>query len=301
MVMPDETKIAPDFCVSIDFERNSAHPERVFTAMTELIYAFQEFDNHLARTLDIKIQPVIMLEDIKTGSLKTWLSSFLKAVPDEAIGNLDWKQAVGKYLVKGKYILINWLDGKTMITDSQEIIDIQHEILEAAKETGVNNLNTYSPIHPKNLISSIGKINSAVANLNQNGDSAQFISDEGDASFNLTLKVSPENLEDLITKEKIESTSLMILKVKKPDYLGDSMWEFIYGHVIKVKVTHYQWLKDFQDRKIDVRPGDSIRALVKTTVKYGFDYSVIDTHYELVEVIEVIGNTPPGQQLSLGD
>src|SRR5688572_8991947 len=124
LLMPDNKQVNADFCIKIDFEKSSPHPERIFQAMTEMISAFQEFDVHLTKTIDVSIEPVLVLEDIESGSLKTWLSSLLKKVPDSAIENLELKQVVGHYLVKAKYIVIKWLDGKTEITDSQQIIDV---------------------------------------------------------------------------------------------------------------------------------------------------------------------------------
>jgi len=286
-----------DYCVRIDFEKKSIKPERVFRTMSDLISSFQEFDTAAASSIDSKIEPILMLEDIEVGSLRTWLSNSLKKVPDDAIKALDWKQIVGAYLVRGKYILINWLDGKTQITGPEEIIDIQAEIFDAARETGVSKLDSYAPIRPRSIIKSISKIQTAMSNL-QNPDSAEFISSYGTAKFNLDLNISPENLEQLITREKVESESTMILKVKKPDYLGDSMWEFYYDHVIDVKILDYDWLSKFQQRLIDVRPGDSIRAKVKTTISYGYDLTVIAKHYELIKVIEVIPNIQSGNQTS---
>lgn len=290
MIMPPN--LASDFCVKIDFLKNTPNPERIFTTMSSLINSFQNYDDSLARSLNVEVQPVLMLEDIEVGSLKTWLSSALKKLPDNSIENLDWKQAIGHYLVKAKYIVINWLDGKTNISDRQQIIDVQYEVIEAAKETGVEKLGTYSPLRPKTLVKTIGEINSSVAKLHK-GDSAEFISDVGSANFNLGLNLSPSNLEELITMETIESKSTMILKVKKPDYLGESMWEFYYGYVIDVKIKHFAWLEKFQQRKVDVRPGDSIRGIVNTIVKYGYDFSVVDTHYELIEVLEIIPAQSP--------
>lgn len=287
LIMPDNKPVNADFCIRIDFEKSSPNPERVFQTMTEMINAFQEFDAHLARTIDVKIEPILMLEDIESGSLKTWLSSLLKRVPDSAIENLDWKQVVGHYLVKSKHIVINWLDGKTEITDSQQIIDVQYEILEAAKETKINQMNSYAPIQPKLLVQSINDINTALKKLDKK-DKAEFISENGTANFNLNLNIAPKTLEELITKETISSESTMILKVKKPDYLGDSMWEFHYDHVIRAKILHEEWVNDFQNRKIDVRPGDAIRARVRTIVRYGYDNTIVDTHYEILKVVEII-------------
>ena len=81
----------------------------------------------------------------------------------------------------------------------------------------------------------------------------------------------------------------MILKVKKPDYLGESQWEFRHEtHPIPAKILDEKWLKDFQSRKHDVRPGDSLRAIVETEVNYDYNQEVVGTHYYVIEVKEVI-------------
>jgi len=66
------------------------------------------------------------------------------------------------------------------------------------------------------------------------------------------------------------------------------MWEFHYDHVIRAKILHEEWVNDFQNRKIDVRPGDAIRARVRTIVRYGYDNTIVDTHYEILKVDEII-------------
>lgn len=81
----------------------------------------------------------------------------------------------------------------------------------------------------------------------------------------------------------------MIPKVKKPDYLGESRWEFRHGtRPISAKIVHADWLKDFHNRKYDIRPGDSLRATVLTTVSYGYDKEVVAIHYDITEVKEII-------------
>ena len=81
----------------------------------------------------------------------------------------------------------------------------------------------------------------------------------------------------------------MILKVKKPDYLGESKWDFRHGRrSFPAKIIHKEWLENFQDREIDIRPGDSIRAMVEMTDKYDFNEELIGTDYNILQVIEVI-------------
>lgn len=286
--MENINDLKADFCIKIDFERKSGNPARVFEAMSELIKAFQLFDKDLISSIDSKIEPVMFLEDIEIGSLKTWFISVLRGAPDEAIKDLDVKKAIGLYLVKAKYILLNRLEGKTLISDSSEIQDIQYEMVQEAEKTDVKQFPNYTPIPLQKIVQNIDNINNALLNLNEN-DRASLITSFGEANFNLELNFSPESIEDLITKEKIDSVSTMILRIKKPDYLGTSMWDFRHGtRLISAKICDINWLEKFHSRKVDIRPGDSFRARVNCTVKYGYDFSVVGTSYDVLEVIEII-------------
>ena len=97
--------LSADFAIQIDFQKGEENPSRVFKCMTELIERFQEIDKDLAGSIDVKIEPVMALEEIESGSITVWLRSALDAVEDSALKNLNWKPAVGKYLVKAKYLL----------------------------------------------------------------------------------------------------------------------------------------------------------------------------------------------------
>ena len=128
------------------------------------------------------------------------------------------------------------------------------------------------------------------------GDQAKYITTEEEASFNLNFQFSPASIEDLLIKEIIDHETPMILKVKKPDYLGESMWNFRFEKkMIQAKILDVARLKDFQNRKVEVRPGDGIKANVRVSVRYGYDGEVVAMHYFLLEVLEVIRSKSPGQ------
>lgn len=231
------------FCIQIDYEKNTPNPSRVFRTMTDLIETFQSIDNDLIKCIDSKIESVLILEDIEIGSIKTYISNVLKAVDDDAIKNLDWKPAVGKYLVKAKYLIVDLLDDKIKITDKREIDLTRKKILELAEETEIKKFPYYTPIDSADLIDGIDRINKSLKSLDKR-DKAKFITKEDTASFNLELEFAPKQIEDLLTKETLESKSVMILKVKKPDYLGDSKWDFkYYSHSIQVKILDLDWIK----------------------------------------------------------
>lgn len=291
-------EIKSDFTLKIDFDKHSENPSRVFDAMSGLIKSFEKFDRDLIKSIDTKIEPVLFLEDVETGSLKTILVSILRGIPDEAIKSLDWKKLIGDYLLKAKYIVLQKLEGRKEINDVNFIKDIQQEIFEQAENTDVKLFPSYSPISPQNLVNNIDNINKALEPLNSK-DRATIISSFGKATFNIGLSFNTDDIDELLTKETHESESTMILKVKRPDYLGTSMWDFKHGNKsISAKITDLDWLDNFQKRKVDIRPGDSLRARVVTKIKYGYEFEYLGQSYVVVKIEEVI-RFVKGRQISL--
>ncbi len=68
-----------DFGIEINFQPGSDAPARVFKAMTALIETFESIDRELVNSV-AKIQPVLLLEDIEAGSVKTWLRTQLESL-----------------------------------------------------------------------------------------------------------------------------------------------------------------------------------------------------------------------------
>lgn len=280
--------IKTDFAIKINFDKGSENPSRIFETMSSLIKAFQEFDKDLLKSIDTKIEPVLLLEDVETSSLKTWLTSVIKGVPNGTIKELDWEKSVKEFLSKSKYILLSGIEGKDILSDPKIIDDIIKSINEEAKNTDIKSFPDYSPVPPNKIVQSIDLINKSLLNLSKT-DNVTLITEHGSAMFNHGFNFSKEDMEDLITKERHDFESTMILKVKKPDYLGQSMWDFKHGaKLIPAKILDGKWLNEFQERKVDIRPGDSLRARVKTTLKYGYDASLVGQSYEILEINDVI-------------
>lgn len=276
-----------NFSITIDYKKESERPSRIFESMASIIKSFEQFDKDMVRHLDSKIETVLLLEDIEKGSLRTILSNILKKIPDNALEDFDLKKAIGHYLLKAKYIMINKLEGKAMITDGQEIEDIEYELVEAAKETGVDKLTSFVPASKKAIIKHIDSINKATDSLDKE-DKVSYEYDGQKATFNLMMKMDYDGMEDLITKESFESNSKMVLKVRKPDYLGESKWSFKHGtKPLDAKILDTEWLFKFKNREIDVRPQDALVCDVKIVAKYDHDNNLISTTYEIKKVISV--------------
>lgn len=300
MATVNETgRTGADFCLEIGFERGTESPARVFRALTELIDACELADRVLIQSIDARIRPVLLLEDIEAASIKTWLREQIEGLDDESLRKLEWKPLVGHYLVKAKYRIIDFLGGRTTISNRMEIIDLQRELLAEAERAQIKPIPIESPVPEADVVRIIHLLTDPLAQL-RDGDTASYITADEETPFNLAFSVTPKAIEDLITKETLTNEAVMILKVKRPDYLGDSMWDFRYeGRPLEAKILHWDWLRRFQERKEELRPGDALRALIKTDVRYGYDGEVIGTHYSVTKVLEVIRVDSPGSTAPL--
>lgn len=286
-----------EFTIRIDFEKGSEHPERVFTAMSQMINAFHELDKNLAKTFSINIDPVLILQDVETGSIKTKLASVLKAVDDDALKDLDWRKAVGSFLVKGKHKVLKFCEDKSEITTIEQVNELENGLLDLAQKSNVQTIPLYSKIPTKNLLEDIARISKASYNLSDK-DKATVISNEGEVTINKKLFISSENIEELLTKHIITKQLEMTLLVKKPDYLGKSMWDVQYvGRTVQAKILDLNWLNSFQNRKVDLLPGDSLRALVHSEIMLGENNVIVGEYYSVLKVYDIIKNNKPEQQM----
>lgn len=290
-----------DFAFEIDFKRGVGPASRVFTATHDFIRACEALDAELVKSIDSSIETVLVLEDIQEGSIRTYFRSTLEAVDDDALKTLDWKPQVGKYLVKAKYALLRWTDTGGI---TKSLPDLREEIRQIAAETDVRHLPDYSPPSSKALVAAAVNFQSVKDRLVE-GDRAFFRADGGETSeweFNLSVRMPVESIEDLAVARTITMPPAeMILPVKKPDYLGDSRWQLRHGaRTIEAKIEHVEWLKQFQNREVDVRPGDALRCIVAIENLYGHDNELLTERFSIKQVLGVLLNRYVAPELPFG-
>lgn len=282
------TRSRASFGLEINFDRGEGDPSRVFIAMSELIKACQDIDRKLVGSIQVDLEPILLLEDIQRGSLIAWIRSTFKLSEDTPNLGLD-SNKLEEYLDQSKFALVDFTRNTTNLTDAG-LTEVQmkiYDILSEKKPTP--ELPIYTPVPKKDLLSGIQKIQTAVSHLEEGKDSAKYIGgDNSKVPFNLTLDVTPGSIEDLLTKETLQNEVMMLLKVKKPDYLGSSQWEFKDGKsTIDVKITDFEWLEKFRNREVVLAPGDSLLAIVDVISKYDIDNNLISTRHTLLKVLEV--------------
>lgn len=276
------------FAVRIDYQSGSREPSHVFKAMANVLDSLAQLDQDLAVSLGVRVKPVLLLERVEAGSVKTWLRTALESVDDEDIHDLNMKRGVGGFLVRAKHYILRKLSEKSEISGRDEVRDLSKGVQELAAQAEIGWLPSPSPVPVDRLLGNLSALSSALSSLSPE-ESATFESDEGSVSFNAGLKLSSEDVERLLTRESITNASEMILKVKRPDYLGSAQWELRHHkHPIEAKLEDAVWLERFQTRQVSVLPGDALRARVRSEVKYGHDGDVVATHYTITEVLEVL-------------
>jgi hypothetical protein len=156
----------------------------------------------------------------------------------------------------------------------------------------VKHLPEYQPPSPKALLEAARDFE-AVKNQLSPGDKAFYLPRDSDPlELNLSVRWDLEDIEAMAVKETVTFPAApMILAVRKPDYLGDSKWDLRLGkRAISAKIEDAAWLRRFQSREVDVRPGDALRCEVRIEHLYGHDNELLSERYTIGRVIEVLEN-----------
>ena len=191
-----------DFAITVDFKKGTGNPRRVFDAISDLIDAFEVLDKALIEFIDVKISPVMVLEDVEAGSLKTFLKNILNRTEDEALKTLDWRPIVGRYLVKCKYIILEFCDGDENIAN---ISSLKDGLRRLAQETDVRHLPDYAPVHEGRLLAALDRIQSAKGELDKED---RLIIESGEDSYEVNLSSTwepSEHIKPLDTSEFLQS------------------------------------------------------------------------------------------------
>ncbi len=277
-----------DFAFCIDFKRGETPASRVFSATHAFIRACEQLDHDLVNSIDSSIQTVMVLEDIEAGSLKTYLRSELEAVDDQALKDLAWKKLVGTYLVRAKYAILRWMDEGEK--GSKDLVSLGRDIQDIAAETDSRHLPDYIPPRPTTLVKAIQDFQEAKDHLHE-GDRAYILTDDDQRyDMNLSMRWDAEDIEALVTSETRTAPPItMTFIVKKPDYLGESQWELRHGtRSILAKIEDREWLNAFQNRRVNIRPGDALKCQVRMEMSYGIDNELISEHFYIEKVDDVL-------------
>ena len=284
MIEPTEADIE----IRVEFERGAGDPTRVFRTMTGLIESAQNLDAHLALGIGAAVRTSLVLQDVEAASLKAILRTVVSSLPDEAVKAGEVKKVIGHYLIAAKHKILDWCAQRDAIGSREEVKQLRDEVHALAEASDVKVIPAYAPIELTTLLSYITAIREALSHLAAN-DAASFTSVEGQSIYNRRLHISEAMVQELVTRETIPTEGERIVKVKKPDYLGNSKWEFKYaGRAIEAKILDVHWLQRFQSNVEPLKPGDSLRVTLREDVAYGYDSEIVNIDYTVLKVLATL-------------
>lgn len=202
---------------------------------------------------------------------------------------------VGLYLVKAKHAILRWCDGKDKIGSRAEVVALQQEVARLAPAFP-QELLPAGTVPIERLLEDVKLLSTAFSELRP-ADTATLISAGDSTAIEKRIRVTDEDITQLLTEETTSTEARMTLLVKKPDYLGQSKWDFKHGeNALEARISDLDWLGQFQAGQIELKPGDALMAMVRSEVAFGFEGNVVETRHEIVEIIGVVPSAAGDQK-----
>lgn len=290
------TEANNEYVLKIDFQKDSENPSRVFLCLAELIKAFSDFDNSLLVESGFEVKAEVFLKDIESGSIKTFLYSKIKNIDDKDIEDLKWQRIVGSILLEVKYKILEYLDKNEKFESLGDLQILTNKI----DEIMVSENALFIPLrtNPMTVAKGIKSLQNSLSRLSKS-DRAFLLAPDKEIEINKDFYIPDDIENEFFTKEIKPSTPDMVLQIKKPDYLGDSQWQFRVKDqpAFYAKISDRQWLSDFHNRKIDLRPGDSIKAKVRIETYINHENVIMEQKYEILAVERVIQDIAEKQMI----
>ncbi|MCA3594800.1 MAG: hypothetical protein ING72_12365 [Methylobacterium sp.] len=292
-IVPPESDIE----FKIDFREDEGSPARVFEIASDLIRAFEDLDSVLVTSVDSKISTSMILEDVEKSSLKIFLRNRLKSIDDGALKELDWKQQVGAFLVKAKYIAIEWLDKKIDADTPPNIEDLSERLRKLAVETDAKHMPDYAPINLPRLAQSLDSIQRTKKKFKDGEALTITLADREYKVITTSDWLPSEHLPPVKMEQELSNDADMVLVVRRPDLLANAQWQFKHGkNSVSASISHEEWLREYHQRRHIIIPGDALKCRVRFLTKYDAKGILIDQKVEVIHVYGVIpAAEPPGR------
>lgn len=278
--------VVAEFELYFDFEKQSQLPQRVFKTIADLLVVLGKLEGLLAQTADPEFRAELVLEDVESGSIRAKLAVFLRSIPEEAIKNFDWKKLIGHFFNKGLQRFIKFLENKPGIGSVDELKNLQIALEADASAASSNQLLAPGQIPLDKLVLLIEELTRAVASLRDN-EYIEYRSSAGNARFNPHFNTA--NLQALLVTETQNSEHEYLVKAKRPDFMGESMWELVLkGHTITAKMADTDWLEDFHEGRVDFRPSDYLRIKLHTETTFRVSFGNPSAHHTVLKVLGIV-------------
>lgn len=277
-----------EFGITIDFERGSSDPVKVFDAMTKLLGGFKDIDRLILGATDPDLEPIMVLEDVEAASITSWVRNKVKAIDDVALKEFDVKQQVGKYAVKAKYRILKYLDQKVVEEEGVRLETLKEDLYKLATENPTaRQLPLPNRIPLEDLTKPMDKIQEAKKLIGKN-DRIIFKTEHSSHELDKSSTKKPSKYVDEVSKDS-HGEMEMILTIRKPDLLGNAQWEFRHGNdPLNANIDDETWLSSLHKGEIAIVSGNGIECTVIYKYEYDDKGNLISKHHAISKIHRVI-------------
>lgn len=278
-----------DMVFTIDFRPDIGSFSRIFAATHHFIITCEKMNAELGRCVGLTVPPGIDVVRVELDSLKTFIREGLRGADDNAIHENPTRAFVASFLIAAKYRLLACFDASDIRQEWERAV---MQIETAATDNRPAGLPRFRPPRHDKLLDTV-KPYEAMKKRLRKGDTAFVDTDDRHHRVRRTIRVDPRILEGLKITHILPNTYDTTVSVKKADFQGRSKWEvYFMGQLVAVTITHEEWLRGYQNRRIDLLPTDRLHCRVRVEECYAHDGRLLFTRYFIEEVYDVVPGTP---------
>lgn len=294
------SEVSETFQLYIDYSHEQPDAARVFVAMGGLLQALADLDRSLARAVAEDAEVTYTLAGIEAASLLSIPEVCVRLARGERLGVRVPGGAVLQYLGRARDAVMGFLCARETVHTPDELAELQHTLRDIAAEEHVDETLEFTPPSDESILGHLQQLGAAQEPLAPD-DRLEYRSRRVTVTAETRFTLSDERIAELRTARAEEGTGVEVLVVKKPDYLGNSKWQFrADNRMVEAAVNDTRWLRRFQAREVDLRPGDAIRARVQRTVRLARDGKVVAETVTVQQVLDVLrGNDARPETLPL--
>ncbi|MGR6837953.1 hypothetical protein ACU5DF_02190 [Aliivibrio wodanis] len=247
--------------------------------MSHLISSIEEFHSCLLSSVSAETKSKFLLSDINEGSIKSWLCP-------EVDGNVDdnQKTRLSSFLNYCTDLVINFIGERNTIHSIEELEALEGDIAKAANEFDVEVFPNVFSLDRHRLLKGYTELSKSTTELND-VDQVFFNSKGQSSKVNKQFKLTVDDVDALLIEKIEKNTTKETLVIKKADFIGKSMWDFIKKKsTISARITDENWLEKFHSRTETVAPGNGLLCDLVTTAYFDKKDNLIDTKYEVIKV-----------------
>lgn len=281
--------------LKLNFEKNSTEPQRIFDAMSDLIQSIQSLHTCVLSSVISDYETELLLSDVNEGSIISWLTPRINT--NGKTLSKEKEQKISNLLNISTQKIISFIEGRDTISSSSEIDKLEEEIKTVAVD--FEEFPNIFSLDRQRLMKGLSSIGKATEELHEK-DTVYIELQNISRPINKNFSFSENEAKSLLAEKTDIFSGTGTFTIKKADFLGNSMWDFILdGKTVSAKMRDQYWIDKFHHRKEAVYPGDGLRCKYTVAIFYDKHGHLIDEKYEILEILHKVDPTITQTEIDL--